>query len=101
VISLYGTGLGLANGAPADGQPATGPVNGNARIQVIFQGSQLPASEILYSGLTSFPGGWQVNIRVPTTAAPTIPNIIAVTLNDVPSNRGPNNAIIQTTVTVR
>lgn len=101
VVALYGTGLGPVAGAPPDGQPNTGVRPSSANIVVIFQGVRLGAEDILYSGLADFPGGWQLNIRVPQQAAPNVANVVAVTLNDVPSNRGPGGATIQTTISVR
>jgi uncharacterized protein (TIGR03437 family) len=73
VISLYGTGIGVVPGAPADGTPNPNqPVSANQTTHVYTSGTasgQVPDSDISYSGLApGFIGLWQINFKIPTDA---------------------------------
>ena len=87
-ISIYATGQGLVSNPPADGDiPRNGLVaaQGNLRVvigtdftdQIPLQGNEqrsIPGVDvnfISFSGLSpSFPGMWQVNVRIPLATAP-------------------------------
>jgi uncharacterized protein (TIGR03437 family) len=78
-VSLYMTGEGLVPGGPADGQPATGAISAQYPITVYINGIDVndPAYQeqniqhILYSGVSAFPGMWQINLQIPKTVVPT------------------------------
>jgi uncharacterized protein (TIGR03437 family) len=42
-------------------------------------------SNIAYSGLNSYPGGWQLNVRIPQSTAPGAQVPIAISIDDVPN----------------
>ena len=71
-ISLYGTGQGDVPGGPPDGNVAQGPVNTPQTPQVYIGGPNfVPSGDIQYSGLApGLVGLWQINVKVPATAAP-------------------------------
>jgi len=102
IVTLYGTGEGFVPNAPPDGQVQTSPTPTPQKPRVNFAGIFLKDEDIQYSGLTSFPAGWQINIKVPDpTAAPGFANPVVVFMNDIVSNKGPNNATITTTIFVK
>ncbi|MCP5110582.1 MAG: hypothetical protein GY953_07080, partial [bacterium] len=66
VVQLFGTGAGHIPGAPPDGSAATGPVNTPRKPRVFVQGTEIPASDVQYSGLApGLVGVWQLNIKIP------------------------------------
>ena len=71
-ISLYATGQGFVAGAPADGNAPTGAVPTDQHPSVYMGGTTfIPDGDVQYSGLApGFVGLWQINAKVPTTAAP-------------------------------
>ena len=86
-ISIYATGQGLVSSPPADGDiPRNGLVSsqGGLRVfigsdftdQVPLQGTEQRNANgdvnfIAFSGLSpSFPGMWQINVRIPMATAP-------------------------------
>ena len=89
-ISIYATGQGYVPGAPPDGAAVTTPVPAPVPLQVNINGlylsqmtydpsSDIPQSQwIQYSGLSSFPGLWQINVYIPHAVPPgtQIPLII-------------------------
>jgi uncharacterized protein (TIGR03437 family) len=104
-ISIWGTGQGLVNNSdqPADGDiPRNGLVGalGNLRVwmcsdytdQIPLQGNEqrsIPGVDtnfIEFSGLSpSFPGMWQVNVRVPQACAAGA-NVVSFLYDSVPDN---------------
>jgi uncharacterized protein (TIGR03437 family) len=69
-VSLYGTGMGLVDGGPPDGQPAVGILNTSQRPKVFINSDFVPDSEIQYSGVApGYVGLWQINVRIPKNAA--------------------------------
>ena len=56
-----------------------------------MNGTQLTSSQILYSGLGAFPGGWQINATIPSIVPPGIVSVI-LTYNGIPSNIGGTTA---------
>ena len=102
VVSLYGTGQGLINGAPPDGTPASGPISASLPLQVIINGpSFIDASNIQYFGLSGFVGVFQLNVTIPQNVPPSNAIPVVITVNDNPSNIGPNGQRIVTTIAVK
>jgi uncharacterized protein (TIGR03437 family) len=78
-VSLYATGQGFIANAPPDGQPISGvfPTALNTRVflnglslddQIIQNTGDRPKGEWLqYSGLSQFPGLWQINFYIPSS----------------------------------
>ncbi|MFN7925353.1 MAG: hypothetical protein U0Q16_34965 [Bryobacteraceae bacterium] len=102
VITLYGTGAGHVDGAPADGTAPTGIVaipelSGDRAI--VIGAAFVPGDHILYSGLApGLPGVWQINVKVPLNTAPGPRVPIALRLRDIGSTLPPT---VVTTIAVR
>lgn len=101
IISLFGTGAGFIQGAPPDGEPAPADrLIPTAETPTAFVGTQQAA--VQFSGLApNLVGVWQVNVVIPDRTDPTRPVPVVVIIGSVPSNRGPNDAVIQTTIWVK
>jgi uncharacterized protein (TIGR03437 family) len=102
-ISIYATGQGLVSSPPADGDiPRNGLVGAQGSLRVVIgtdytdqiqlQGSEqrsIPGADInfiQFSGLSpSFPGMWQVNVRIPQATAPGAA-AVSLLFNSVPDN---------------
>jgi uncharacterized protein (TIGR03437 family) len=102
-ISIYATGQGVVSSPPADGDiPRNGLVASQStpRVfigtdytdQIPLQGSEqrsIPGVDnnfISFSGLSpSFPGMWQVNVRIPQATAPGA-QALGLLLNSFPDN---------------
>jgi uncharacterized protein (TIGR03437 family) len=81
-VSLYATGQGFIANAPPDGQPVSGIFPTALPTRIFLNGCSLddscgantgdrPRSQWLqYSGLSSFPGLWQVNFYIPSSVSP-------------------------------
>jgi uncharacterized protein (TIGR03437 family) len=92
-ISLFGTGQGIVPNAPADGQPATGPVPTATHPQILLGTgtagvyAAVPDANIQYSGLApSLAGVWQINLQIPTTAPTGNAVPLKILMNSVPSD---------------
>ena len=99
VISFYLTGQGFVPNAPPDGAAPTTALPTAIPPKLLspsVTGGIVDPKYVLYSGLGAFAGGWQINFQVPDSVPPGNNNIIAVTMNDVPSNVGPTSNIIVT-----
>jgi uncharacterized protein (TIGR03437 family) len=92
VITIYGTGQGFTPGAPGDGASPQNPVNtptvptvaiGSCRVDDPAPPCDGDPSNIIYSGLNSFPGGWQINVRIPASTPPGTQVPIGVSINGV------------------
>jgi uncharacterized protein (TIGR03437 family) len=71
VIQLFGTGQGFVEGAPPDGELASGQTPTQERPRVWIEPDYVPEDHILYSGLApSLVGVWQINVKVPERTAP-------------------------------
>lgn len=88
VITLYGTGQGVIDNPPADGEAATGPLS-SPRPPTVFIGTEfVTGGDVLYSGLApSLVGVWQVNVRIPKNqiTLPDNPTQLLIIQNSVAS----------------
>ncbi|HLI85686.1 MAG TPA: hypothetical protein VKV17_17355 [Bryobacteraceae bacterium] len=78
IIQIFATGAGFVPGAPPDGVPASSPISTPGIPQVIV-GSCLvddtactmeTGEHVTYSGLDTYPGVWQINVKIPMNTAP-------------------------------
>ncbi|HEX5230209.1 MAG TPA: Ig-like domain-containing protein [Bryobacteraceae bacterium] len=90
IISLYGTGFGLTNPMVNAGVLPRPPLSLANPIHISIGEVELDPSDVLYSGLSSFAGVYQLNIRVPSKV-PAGNQPIVVTLAGIAS---PPNAVI-------
>lgn len=88
IVSIYGTGAGAIAGAPPDGYGATAAVPGPLpTVALNFVDVNSPAYQesgtqhVLYSGLDGYPGGWQLNVKIPNTVVVTSPVSLLVSFN--------------------
>jgi uncharacterized protein (TIGR03437 family) len=86
-VVLYLTGQGPVPNAPPDGQPPSGSIPTTGSLVVIIDGVVLSSTQVMYTGLGAFPGGWQINATIPENVAPGIVPIV-VEYNGIPSNIG-------------
>jgi uncharacterized protein (TIGR03437 family) len=71
-ISLYGTGTGVVDGGPPDGQPVPlgTLLNTSQRPKVFINSDFVPDADVQYSGLApGYVGLWQINVKIPKNAA--------------------------------
>ena len=88
VITIYATGLGFVDGAPADGEAASKATPIQRLPQVIMGTALLPEENILYCGLApSLVGVWQLNLKIPKTVVtlPNQPTQVIIQQNSIPS----------------
>ncbi len=71
-ITLYGTGQGLVDGLPPDGQPnPSGEHPTGSKPEVFINSDFVPPGDVQYSGLApGFVGLWQINVKIPANAPP-------------------------------
>jgi len=100
-ISFYLTGQGRVPGHPPDGMPATGAIPGPVAPVLVINGTILSGSAVSYSGLTGFPGGWQINATVPANAPPSAAVPVGLTIYDIRANVGPTGNTIVNTIAVK
>ncbi|MBL8234260.1 MAG: hypothetical protein JNL98_37535 [Bryobacterales bacterium] len=102
VVTVFGTGVGLVPGLPADGTPVPGPLPTSSEVRVLIGTAFVEASDILYSGMApTLIGVWQLNVRVPDRVAPSPQVPFVATVNSVPSNSDPTGRRVATTIAVR
>ena len=79
VIQVFGTGQGFTPGAPPDGAVPTSPVStlsipdvviGACRVDDAGCNGGESQEHVQYSGLSPYPGGWQVNVQIPQNVPP-------------------------------
>ncbi len=72
IITLYGTGQGLVDGLPPDGQAnPDGPHSTSQKPKVFINDGFVPDADVQYSGLApGYVGLWQINVKVPLNAPP-------------------------------
>jgi len=91
VIQIFATGAGYIPGAPADGTPPSGPVSTPVTPQVIIGACLVDdmactmesGGHIKYSGLSAYPGVWQLNVQIPMNTAPASQVPLLVGINNV------------------
>jgi len=101
VISLYGTGQGLVDGLPPDGQPnPPGPHPTGPKPKVLINDNFVPDADVQYSGLApGFVGLWQINVKVPANVPPGDVNVY-VTYQGLISSQDQNGITRHTTIRV-
>jgi uncharacterized protein (TIGR03437 family) len=73
IIIVYAAGLGLTSPGTVTGQLVTAAASilYKSQLQVLLDGVAIPASGILYAGLTpGFAGLYQINLQLPTGLSP-------------------------------
>lgn len=101
-VSIFGTGSGPITGAPADGQPASGPISTDIKPDVLLGTAFLDPKNITYSGVApQYPGMWQINITIPSNSVAPGPNDLVVRVSSIPSNVGPANVRIPSIIYVK
>ena len=72
IITLYGTGQGLVDSLPADGEGnPSGPHSTDQKPKVFFNDNFVPDADVQYSGLApGYVGLWQINVKVPANVPP-------------------------------
>jgi uncharacterized protein (TIGR03437 family) len=94
VIQIYATGQGFTPGAPPDGAAPTSAVPtptqptvaiGSCRVDDTSSPCDGDPSNLVYSGLNSYPGGWQINVRIPQSVPPGAQVPLAISIDDVPN----------------
>jgi uncharacterized protein (TIGR03437 family) len=92
-ISIYATGQGFVQGAPADGDiPRGGLVSTSALPHVFINACDVDdaactgetgAENVQFSGLSpQFPGVWQINVRIPKNTGPGAQVPLLIRMND-------------------
>ena len=101
-VSLYGTGIGRVDNAPADGNGASGPVPATGYPLISMSpGGPVDNSDIQYWGLApGLPGVWQLNLHIPDSVPPGSAVQVAFFWQDWASNDGPSGKV-QTTIAVK
>jgi uncharacterized protein (TIGR03437 family) len=67
IVVMYLTGLGAVTTPIADGHGAIAADSATTLLALYLNGLQVPAANILYVGLSSLPGLYQINFKVPAT----------------------------------
>ncbi|HVW85773.1 MAG TPA: hypothetical protein VHB50_13885, partial [Bryobacteraceae bacterium] len=70
-LILYGTGVGPVPNAPPDGQGASGALSAPTPPQIVLGSNAtafVPTENIVYSGLSTLVGVWQINLLIPPDA---------------------------------
>jgi len=110
-ITLYGTGLGVVPNAPPDGVSPSGALPAPNNTQVIINNEgfmDLSKDGNAYSGLGAFPGGWQINVKVPSdvacggggsNAVCTAIGVVVLYNQNYPSNIGTSGGVINGRIT--
>jgi uncharacterized protein (TIGR03437 family) len=99
VIQIFATGAGYIPGAPPDGVPATSPTPTPSIPQVIIGSCLVDDSactgesgeHVQYSGLSSYPGVWQINVKIPMNTAPGSQIPLLIGMNQIFNSD--NNAV--------
>lgn len=79
-ITVFGTGFGDTDPSVTPGTFFAGAANAKGTVRVLLNGQALPATNVLYSGITpASPGLYQLNIKLPdTTPDGDLPLIIEI-----------------------
>ena len=109
-ISIYATGQGFVQGAPADGDiPRGGLVQTSTMPKVWINACYVSDSSctgetgvdtVTFSGLSpQFPGVWQINVRIPKNTGPGAQVPLFIVMDNVTSQAAPTGYI--TTIAVK
>jgi uncharacterized protein (TIGR03437 family) len=103
IVALYGTGHGQVAGAPPDGQLVSGLAPTFDKPRVLINNVPVAEEDVLFSGLApeAVLGLWQINVRIPETAAVGNAVPVVVQFRGVPSNDPQNPAQPRTTLVIR
>ncbi len=94
VVQIFATGAGFIPGAPPDGVGATSPLPTPNTPDVIIGICRVDdtscthdvSGNVKYSGVSSWPGVWQINVRIPQSTAPSAQVPVVVLMNNYPSS---------------
>jgi uncharacterized protein (TIGR03437 family) len=78
IVVMCMTGLGTLTTPVSDGHGATSIDNATTALQILFAGVPVVSTDVLYAGLSSLPGLYQINFRVP--ASLTVSGELAVAI---------------------
>ncbi len=109
-ISIYATGQGFVQGAPADGDiPRSGLVQTSVMPKVWINAcyvndasctGETGVDTVTFSGLSpQFPGVWQINVRIPKNTGPGAQVPLFIVMNNYTSQAAPTGYI--TTIAVK
>lgn len=86
VIQIFGTGQGPLETPVADGNAPDPPSRSVRKPRVYIQAVELADEEVTFSGVSGYPGLWQINAVVPNLPfiAGQVP--LVVVIDNVPSN---------------
>ncbi len=87
LLTLFATGFGATAPSYGPGELPPGAAQVTAPVNITFGGVKLAASDILYAGVTSNAGLYQVNLRVPNQV-PDGDQSLVITIGGVPSPPG-------------
>jgi uncharacterized protein (TIGR03437 family) len=87
LLTLFGTGFGATDPSYGPGELPGGAAQVTAPVSITFGGVKLAASDILYVGVTSNAGLYQVNLRVPSQV-PDGNQSLTITIGGVASPAG-------------
>jgi len=87
LLELFGTNFGATTPSFAPGEAPTSAAQVTGTVSITMGGVTLAASDILYVGVSTFAGLYQVNIRVPD-AVPDGDQPLVLTISGVPSPSG-------------
>jgi uncharacterized protein (TIGR03437 family) len=88
VITVYGTGQGFIDGAPADGDVPNKALASPRPPTIIIGTKFVTGEDVLYAGMApTLVGVWQINVRIPKDqiTLPTNPTEFIAIQNSVPS----------------
>lgn len=87
LLTLFATGFGATDPSYGPGELPSGAAQVTAPVSISFGGVKLAAADILYVGVTSNAGLYQVNLRVPSQV-PDGNQPLAITIGGVASPAG-------------
>jgi uncharacterized protein (TIGR03437 family) len=99
VIQIFAAGSGFIPGAPPDGVSAQSQVSTPNIPDVIIGACRVDDSactmesgeHVKYSGVSSYPGVWQINVQIPMNTAPATQAPLLIGMNGIYSSD--NNAL--------